>query len=243
MQLFTRVLLLAVTVLGASAWPRMADESSLLRMVMAQLSSPLAISRAASPAETACVNRYTNATYKISEELANATSKCEEAANRTVVANAQNANATVAQIRAQHLSLEKNLQQCNNETDSQRLINCTVSTFDKNLQLLDSSNTLAYQTQSQFATNSTIVATQRTSCISVAVDESKVKSIEAANEFNSCMAKVPSQRELPVEHEPERKELAQTQPEQKPEKQPEQKPEQRPEQKPDQPLAAQQPAN
>ncbi|XP_023172723.2 putative mediator of RNA polymerase II transcription subunit 29 [Drosophila hydei] len=244
MQLLTRTLLIAVTVLGASAWPRMVDETSLLRMVMTQLGAPLAESRAISPAETACFNRYTNATNKIGSDLANSTAKCEDIANRTVVENQQRSNATINKIRSQQLELQKNLQRCLNETDSQRFINCTVSTLDKNLELLDSCNTLAYQTQSQFVSNASVVETQRSSCISSAVSESKVKSIEAANDFDNCMAKAPQQRELPAKLEEQKQELAQAQaqaqtqvqvqPQQQLEQQPEQQVEQKPEQKPEQ---------
>lgn len=70
--------------------------------------------------------------------------------------------------------------------------------FDKNLKLLDESNSLAYQTQSQFATNSTIVQAQRTNCISAAVSNLKVKSIETANDYDSCMQKLAYQRDLVV---------------------------------------------
>ncbi|TDG50188.1 hypothetical protein AWZ03_003404 [Drosophila navojoa] len=238
MKLFTRILLLAVTVLGASAWPRSADETTLLRMVMTQLGVPLAQPRAlASAGEAACFNRYTNATSKIGADLASKTTKCEDAANRTVKENIQHSNATVNTIRSQQIELQKNLQRCLNETDSQRFINCTVATLDKNLELLDSCNTLAYQTQSQFVSNASVVETQRSSCIRAAVGESKVKSIEAANDFDNCMIKVSHQRELPAqleEQQPEQKQL-----QQQPEQQVEQKPVQPFEQQPEQQFAQQ----
>lgn len=118
--------------LQASAWPRMADEQSLLRMVMAQVSSSLMEERALSPGELACYNAYNNKTNKNLEELSNATSKCEEAANRTSTSNSQTSNSTVTLIRNKLLELEKNLQVCKNETDSQRFINCTVSYVSTN---------------------------------------------------------------------------------------------------------------
>ncbi|KAH8394635.1 hypothetical protein KR222_000747, partial [Zaprionus bogoriensis] len=228
MQLITRVLLLAVTVLGASAWPRIADEQSLLRMVMASMREE----RALSPGESACLNAYNNATNKNLEELSNATSKCEEAANRTTISNNQNSNSSVTVIRNQLLSLEKNLQLCRNETDQQVFINCTVSYFDKNLQLLDESNSLAYQTQSQFASNSTIVAAQRSNCIKSAVSELKVKSIEAANNYDACLLKLTYQREPVALQQLDIKEIAQQKPEEKPVQKPEQKPDEQPEQRP-----------
>ncbi|EDW08964.1 alpha/beta-gliadin clone PW8142 [Drosophila mojavensis] len=234
MKLFTRILLLAVTVLGASAWPRMTDETTLLRMVMSQLGVPLAQPRAlASAGEATCFSRYTNATSKIGSDLSSKTTKCEDVAKRTVVENLQRSNATVNTIRSQQIELQKNLQRCLNETDSQRFINCTVSTLDRNLELLDSCNTLAYQTQSQFVSNASVVETQRSSCIRAAVSELKVKSIEAANDFDMCMVKVSQQRELPAHQEEQKLEQKHLQ------QQLEQQPEQQVEQKPEQPFAQQ----
>lgn len=117
--------------------------------------------------------------------------------------------------------------------------------FDKNLKLLDESNSLAYQTQSQFATNSTIVQAQRTNCISAAVSNLKVKSIETANDYDSCMQKLAYQRDLVVvpQQQQQLQEVPETpvqkpvpvKPVEKPEAIPEAKPEAKPEQ-PQQPI-------
>ncbi|XP_034651019.1 cAMP-dependent protein kinase catalytic subunit [Drosophila subobscura] len=216
MHLYTRVILLAVTLFSVNAAHFGGDaalEQVLFRMVEGQMES-----RALSPAGQACSNNYVNATTKNSEKLANTTNACEDVANSTTVANDRNSNATVLTIRNQLLSLEQNLQLCRNETDSARFINCTVSTFDKNLQLLDSSNSLAYQTQSQFASNATVVQATRSNCISAAVGDAKVQAIQAANDYDSCLAKIPAQRvisEKPKEQEKK---------EQKPVQQQQQKP-------------------
>jgi len=95
---------------------------------MAEVGFPSAIEdRAMSPAENACYVAYNNATNQVANQLSNATNKCEEAANRTMVTNYQSTNSSVNLIRSQLLQLEQNLQRCRNETDSARLINCTVS--------------------------------------------------------------------------------------------------------------------
>ncbi|XP_034479263.1 uncharacterized protein LOC117785396 isoform X2 [Drosophila innubila] len=202
MQLFTRVLLLSVAVIGANAWPRTGDDQSLLRMVMAEVSSHSMIEdRAMSPAENACYVAYNNATNQVANQLSNATNKCEEAANRTMLTNYQSTNSSVNLIRSQLLQLEQNLQRCRNETDSARLINCTVSHFDANLKLLDTSNSQAYQVKSQIAANSSNISLQRTSCVSAAISECKVKNIEAANAYDSCLSLIPYQRDLIVHEE------------------------------------------
>lgn len=118
--------------------------------------------------------------------------------------------------------------------------------FDKNLKLLDESNSLAYQTQSQFATNSTIVQAQRTNCISAAVSNLKVKSIETANDYDSCMQKLAYQRDLVVVPQQQQQQQLQEIPERpvpvpvKPVEKAEEKPVEKPEAKPEQP---QQPIN
>ncbi|XP_017077677.1 uncharacterized protein LOC108112360 [Drosophila eugracilis] len=196
MQLFTRVILLAVTLFSVSAVPRFTEdvglEQVLFRMVVGE-----AEGRALTPAAQTCANNYLNTTQKNGDKLANATNACEEAANRTKVSYTQTSNTTINQIRLQLLTLEQNLQLCRNETDAALFLNCTVSTFDKNLQLLDTSNSQAYQTQSQFSNNSTQVAAEKTSCIGAAVSEAKVQSIQAANDFNTCLDKIAAQREIP----------------------------------------------
>ncbi|XP_017010132.2 uncharacterized protein [Drosophila takahashii] len=196
MQLFTRVILLAVTLFSVSAVPRLGDdfglEEVLFRMVVGE-----AEGRALTPAAQTCATNYLNTTQKIGDKLANATNACEEAANRTKVSYVQSSNTTVSQIRLQLLNLEKNLELCRNETDSALFLNCTVSTFDKNLQLLDTSNSQAYQTQSQFTTNATQMEAQKTNCVSAAISETKVASIQAANEYSTCMEKIATQREIP----------------------------------------------
>lgn len=115
-------------------------------------------------------------------------------------------------------------------------VNFTLQ-FDKNLKLLDDSNSLAYQTQSQFATNSTIVQAQRTNCISAAVSSLKVKSIETANDYDACLQKLAYQRDqvVPQQQQQQLKELPEQKPEQRPVQRPEQKPEQKPEERPEQP--------
>ncbi|EDW32225.1 GL11524 [Drosophila persimilis] len=127
MHLYTRVLLLAVTLFTVNGVPRFGEDDALeqvlFRMVEGQMES-----RALSPAGQACSNNYVNATTKNSEKLANATNACEDAANSTIVSNNKNSNATVITIRNQLLALEQNLQLCRNETDSARFLNCTVST-------------------------------------------------------------------------------------------------------------------
>lgn len=116
---------------------------------------------------------------------------------------------------------------------STQKVNFTLQ-FDKNLKLLDDSNSLAYQTQSQFATNSTIVQAQRTNCISAAVSSLKVKSIETANDYDACLQKLAYQREQVVPQQQQQlKELPEQKPEQRPVQRPEQKPEEKPEQKPE----------
>ncbi|KAM8714386.1 hypothetical protein ACLKA7_014506 [Drosophila subpalustris] len=198
MHLFTRVLLLSLAVIGANAWP----DQSLLRLVMAQVSSQSMIGeRAMSPAESACYVAYNNATNQIANQLSNATNQCEEAANRTTINNNQSTNSSVSLIRSQLLNLQQNLQRCTNLTDSALLINCTVSHFDANLKLLDSSNSQAYQVQSQIAANSSNIIVQRSSCVSAAVSESKVKTIEAANAYDNCLSKIPYQRDQIVHQE------------------------------------------
>ncbi|XP_043644852.1 uncharacterized protein LOC122614348 [Drosophila teissieri] len=195
MQLFTRVILLAVTVFSVSAVPRLAEdiglEQVLFRMVLGE-----AEGRGLTPAAQTCANIYLNTTQKNGDSLANATNACEEAANRTNVAYTQTSNSTINQIRQQLLTLEQNLQLCRNETDSALFLNCTVSTFDKNLQLLDTSNSQAYRAQSQFVSNATQVNAEKSNCISSAVSEAKVQSIQAANDFNSCLDKIAAQREV-----------------------------------------------
>ncbi|EDW01438.1 uncharacterized protein LOC6559621 [Drosophila grimshawi] len=201
MQLITKVILLAATVLSASAWPHTAAETSLLRMVIAQLGSPLSEARSLTPPEINCVNKHTNSSNMNHDEMTNATSKCEETYNSTLVANSQNRDVIGNQIRSQVLTLQNNLQKCTNESENLLLINCTIAHFDENLKLLDSSNSLAYQIASQHTSNSTIVKTQRANCISSAVSQYKVNSIEAANDFDKCMAMAPNQRELPAQKE------------------------------------------
>ncbi|KAH8291041.1 hypothetical protein KR054_007997 [Drosophila jambulina] len=196
MKLYTQVILLAVTLFSVTAVPHFGQSSSLenalFRMVMGGEVEP----RALNPAAQTCANTYLNASQKNGDTLANSTNACEEAANRTKVAYAQSSNTTVNQIRTQLLTLEQNLQLCRNETDSARFLNCTVSTFDQNLQLLDKSNSQAYTTQTQFNSNETQVAAARTNCIGAAVSEAKVQSIQIANDFDTCLAKVPTQREI-----------------------------------------------
>ncbi|XP_017049332.1 uncharacterized protein LOC108093663 [Drosophila ficusphila] len=198
MQLFTRVILLAVTLFSVSAVPRFGEEvgleQALFRMVLGE-----AAGRALNPAAQSCANLYLNTTQKYGDQLANATNECEEAANRTKVAYSQSSNSTVSQIRLQLWNLQQNLESCRNETDSALFLNCTVSTFDKNLQLLDTSNSQAYQAQTQFTSNQTQVSAQRTNCISSAISEAKVQSIQAANDYDSCLAKIPGQRVTPQE--------------------------------------------
>lgn len=108
--------------------------------------------------------------------------------------------------------------------------------FDKNLKFLDESNSLAYQTQSQFATNSTIVQAQRTNCISAAVSSLKVKSIETANDYDSCLQKLAYQRDQVMPQQQQQvKELPEQKPVQRPEQKPDSKPELKPEERPEQP--------
>ncbi|XP_016927506.2 uncharacterized protein [Drosophila suzukii] len=196
MQLFTQVILLAVSLISVSAVPRFGEDSGiegvLFRMVVGE-----AEGRALTPAAQTCASNYLNTTQNNGDKLANATNACEDAANRTQVSYTQNSNSTVSQIRLQLLNLEQNLQLCRNETDSALFLNCTVATFDRNLQLLDTSNSQAYQTQSQFVSNATQVSSQKTSCISSAVSEAKVQSIQAANDFNTCLDKIAAQRDTP----------------------------------------------
>ncbi|KAH8308905.1 hypothetical protein KR059_003016 [Drosophila kikkawai] len=218
MKLYTQVILMAVTLFSVSAVPRFGEssglESALFRMVLGGELEP----RVLTPAAQTCANNYLNATQKTGDTLANSTNACEESANRTKVAYVQSSNSTVNQIRAQLLTLEQNLQLCRNETDSARFLNCTVSTFDKNLQLLDTSNSQAYTTQTQFNSNETQVSAARTNCISAAVSEAKVQSIQIANDFDSCLAKVPAQRELVEQQQPQPFQPAQIHKEQVPEK-------------------------
>ncbi|XP_017019713.1 uncharacterized protein [Drosophila kikkawai] len=215
MKLYTQVILLGVTLFSVSAVPRSGLESALFRMVLGGELEP----RVLTPAAQTCANNYLNATQKTGDTLANSTNACEESANRTKVAYVQSSNSTVNQIRAQLLTLEQNLQLCRNETDSARFLNCTVSTFDKNLQLLDTSNSQAYTTQTQFNSNETQVSAARTNCISAAVSEAKVQSIQIANDFDSCLAKVPAQRELvEQQQQPQPFQPAQIHKEQVPEK-------------------------
>ncbi|KAH8252517.1 hypothetical protein KR032_000372 [Drosophila birchii] len=192
MKLYTQVILLAVTLFSVTAVPHSGLETALFRMVLGGEIEP----RALTPAAQTCVNNYLNATQKTGDILANSTNACDESANRTKVAYAQSSNTTVNQIRVQLLTLEQNLQLCRNETDSAVFLNCTVSTFDKNLQLLDTSNSQAYTTQTQFNSNETQVSGARSNCISAAVSEAKVQSIQVANDFDSCLAKIPEQRDL-----------------------------------------------
>ncbi|EDV55001.1 uncharacterized protein LOC6546951 [Drosophila erecta] len=210
MQLFTRVILLAVTVFSVSAVPRFGEdvglEQVLFRMVLGE-----AEGRGLTPAAQTCADIYVNATGKYGDKLANATTACEEAADRTNGANTQVTNATINQIRVQLLTLEQNLQLCRNETDSAVFLNCTVTSFDKNLQLLDTSNSQAYRAKSQFVSNATQVNAEKSNCISSAVSEAKVQSIQAANDFNSCLDKIPTQREVPQQKEQQKKELQLTQ--------------------------------
>lgn len=110
--------------------------------------------------------------------------------------------------------------------------------FDTNLKLLDESNSLAYQTQSQFATNSTIIQAQRTNCISAAVSSLKVKSIETANDYDSCLQKLAYQRDQVVPQQQQTKEIPEQKSEQRPVQRPESKPEQKPEERPEQTRAA-----
>eukprot|EP00099_Drosophila_melanogaster_P012237 NP_001286556.1 uncharacterized protein Dmel_CG5084, isoform B [Drosophila melanogaster] len=211
MQLFTRVILLAVTIFSVSAVPRFGEdiglEEVLFRMVLGE-----AEGRGLTPAAQTCANIYLNTTQKNGDKLANATNACEEAANRTNVAYTQTSNSTINQIRLQLLTLEQNLQLCRNETDSAIFLNCTVSTFDKNLQLLDTSNSQAYRAQSQFVSNATQMNAEKSNCISSAVSEAKVQSIQAANDFNSCLDKIPAQREVPQKMEQQLREQQQEKP-------------------------------
>ncbi|XP_016985962.1 uncharacterized protein LOC108049332 [Drosophila rhopaloa] len=200
MQLFTQVILLAVALISVSAVPPFGQdvglEQVLFRMVLGESEA-----RGLTPAAQTCANNYLNTTQKNAEKLANATDACEQVANRTKVAYTQTSNSTVSQIRLQLLTLEQNLQLCRNETDATLFLNCTVSTFDRNLNLLDTSNSKAYQAQSQFTSNSTQVTAERNNCISSAVSEAKVQSIQTANDFDSCVAKIPGQREIPQQKE------------------------------------------
>ncbi|XP_020800557.1 uncharacterized protein LOC110177920 [Drosophila serrata] len=215
MKLYTQVILLAVTLFSVTAVPRTGLETTLFRMVLGGEVEP----RALTPAAQTCANNYLNATQKNGDILANSTNACEEAANRTKVAYVQSSNTTVNQIRAQLLSLEQNLQLCRNETDSARFLNCTVSTFDQNLQLLDTSNSQAYTAQTQFNSNETQVSAARTNCISAAVSEAKVQSIQIANDFDTCLAKISEQRDMiQVEQKPQPFLPAQISKEQVPEK-------------------------
>ncbi|XP_060654772.1 putative mediator of RNA polymerase II transcription subunit 29 [Drosophila nasuta] len=201
MQLVTRVLLLAVTVLGASAWPRMADEQSLFRMVMAQVSSSMIDERALSPAETACLNAYNNATNHIGNNLSNSTNKCEDAANKTAIANNQSSNSTVNSIRTQLLTLQQNVQRCLNESDANLLTNCTTSYFSANLQLLDTTNSKSYQVQAESAANSTNANLKREACIFAAADEVKIQYNGAVNDYNSCVKKIAYQRDQTLQQD------------------------------------------
>lgn len=64
---------------------------------------------------------------------------------------------------------------------------------------MDTSNSQAYQAQSLFVANSTQVAAARTNCISAAVSEAKVAAIQSANDYDSCVAKIQNQRDIPYE--------------------------------------------
>ncbi|XP_068147297.1 uncharacterized protein [Drosophila tropicalis] len=199
-QFIRLVSILSVALLSVSAGP--ADQS-LFRMVMAPFTGD---ARALSPAGTTCANNYNNATSKNVDQLTNATNACEEAANRTTVANNLSSNSSVTTVRSQLLQLEQNLQLCKNLTDSALYLNCTVAYFEKNLQLLDNSNTLAYQSISQFSSNATSVEAERANCISAAVSQAKVQNIQSANDYDTCMSKIPAQREFMAYHPQESQE-------------------------------------
>lgn len=64
---------------------------------------------------------------------------------------------------------------------------------------MDTSNSRAYQVQSEIAANSSNIIAQRSSCVSAAISECKVKNIEAANGYDSCLTKIPYQREQIVQ--------------------------------------------
>ncbi|ALC42156.1 CG5084 [Drosophila busckii] len=204
MQLFTRVLLLSALALGLSVASEVVDKQSLLRMVFSQMRFD---ERALSPAEQTCINLYNNATNHLGEQLANSTSNCEDAANRTTVNNYRASNSSVNDVRNKQLQLIKALQTCQNMTDNKMYLNCTTANFDSNLYLLDSANILAYETESQYAANMTVVDAVRSSCISSAVSHSKTQSIQAANDYDACIEKTKQQRDLlaaqpkPAEHE------------------------------------------
>ncbi|XP_030387316.1 uncharacterized protein LOC115633938 [Scaptodrosophila lebanonensis] len=208
MVLITKVFLLAVGILGVYAVPQFAGndavDQSFFRMIVARMGSPLIESRALSPAEKTCGDIYNNATNKIYIDLTNDTTKCVDEANRTNTDNDKTSNATVTTIRNQSLTLEQNLQRCKNITDNKLYLNCTISHFDSSLQLLDSSNTLALLVSSQFETNATVVQAQRSNCISAAVSKAKVKLIETANDYNTCLAKAQLQRQVPQEKHQEK---------------------------------------
>ncbi|KAH8400699.1 hypothetical protein KR009_000384, partial [Drosophila setifemur] len=165
-------------------------EKLLFRMALGE-----AEPRSLNPAMDTCANSYFNASQKNAEKLANTTNACEDSANRTIVNYNQQSNSSVTQIRTQLLNLQQNLQRCLNNTDSALFLNCTTATFDTNLNLLDTSNAQAYQTQTQFASNATQVAATKKNCISAAISEGKVQSIQLANEYDACLDKIQYQRE------------------------------------------------
>nr|XP_014102826.2 uncharacterized protein LOC106627285 [Bactrocera oleae] len=201
MQLISSTVLMAVCFLSTYAIPnynepQAADNNhnGVINLLVAQMRSALIDTRALTPAESTCATTYNNRTQRINNLLTTQTNVCFEKANRTLVANNQTVNATIANIRKIFQKVQQHLANCSAIADTSKLLNCTAATFDENIQLLDKANSRAYQVEAQMAANQSLVFVVRRACVSAAISGGKTNLTLAANDYQLCLSNISSQR-------------------------------------------------
>ncbi|XP_039956144.1 uncharacterized protein LOC120771920 [Bactrocera tryoni] len=201
MQLIGSAVLVTVCFLGTYAVPNYIEpqeadnnHNEVIGLLVAQMRSALIDTRALTPAESTCATTYNNRTQQINNLLTTQTNVCFENANRTLVANNQTANATIANIRKNLQTVQQQLANCSAIADTSKFLNCTTASFDKNIQLLDEANSQAYQAEAQIAANQSLVIVVRQACVSAAIGGGKTNLTLAANAYQLCLSNISSQR-------------------------------------------------
>uniref|UniRef100_A0A0K8WHC2 Protein TsetseEP domain-containing protein n=1 Tax=Bactrocera latifrons TaxID=174628 RepID=A0A0K8WHC2_BACLA len=201
MQLIGCAVLVTVCFLGTYAVPNYiepqkadSNHNDVIGLLVAQMRSALIDTRALTPAESTCATTYNNRTQQINNLLTTQTNVCFENANRTLVANNQTANGTIANIRKNLQTVQQQLANCSAIADTSKFLNCTTASFDKNIQLLDEANSKAYQAEAQIAANQSLVIVVRQACVSAAIGAGKTNLTLAANAYQLCLSNISSQR-------------------------------------------------
>ncbi|XP_011181452.1 uncharacterized protein LOC105211626 [Zeugodacus cucurbitae] len=200
MQLIRCTVLMAVCLLGVYAVPSSIEaqaaefnHNGVFGLLVAQMRSALIDTRALTPAESVCATKYNNRTQQVNNLLTTQTNACFENANRTLVANNKNANATIANIRKNLKKVQQQLANCSAIADTGKFLNCNTASFDQNIQLLDAANSQAYQVEAQLAANQSQVAVVRRACVSAAIGGGKTNLTQTANDYQLCLSNISNQ--------------------------------------------------